>query len=112
MSNSVAGEEFHIVLILFLLLFAVFFCHSLVRLCVLALKKKDSRRTRMTSGEMGSTRFTHPGHPIRVVLARDGESGTVGDDIDDEVKDLLPPPPAYGLWRGSVVCPVTYFVHV
>ncbi|MCJ1476356.1 hypothetical protein MMC13_005022 [Lambiella insularis] len=101
MSNSVAGEEFHIVLILFLLFFAVFFCHSLIRLCMLALKKKERGSTRITTDEMSSVGFAHPAEPIRVVLARDEELG-IGDELADGVKDLPSPPPAYGLWRGSV----------
>ena len=99
MSNTAAGQSFHIVLILFLLIFTVIFCHSLIRLCMLALKKKDARRTTRLSNNEG---YAHPAEPIQVVLARDEELGQEHDG-DDEEKDLPPPPPAYGLWRGSVV---------
>ncbi|MCJ1388738.1 hypothetical protein MMC18_001587 [Xylographa bjoerkii] len=98
MSNTAAGQNFHIVLILFLLIFTVLFCHSLIRLCMLALKNKDSRQTTRLSNNGG---YAHPEEPIQVVLARDEEMGPE-DDGDDEEKDLPPPPPAYGLWRGSV----------
>ncbi|MCJ1291681.1 hypothetical protein MMC34_003226 [Xylographa carneopallida] len=98
MSNTAAGQSFHIVLILFLLIFTVIFCHSLIRLCMLALKKKDARRTTRLSNNEG---YAHPAEPIQVVLARDEELGQEHDG-DDEEKDLPPPPPAYGLWRGSV----------
>ncbi|MCJ1287259.1 hypothetical protein MMC26_006607 [Xylographa opegraphella] len=98
MSNTAAGENFHIVLILFLLIFTVIFCHSLIRLCMLALKKKDARRITRLSNNEG---YAHPEEPIQVVLARDEETGQENDGDDDQ-KDLPPPPPAYGLWRGSV----------
>ncbi|MCJ1323219.1 hypothetical protein MMC15_008573 [Xylographa vitiligo] len=98
MSNTAAGQNFHIVLILFLLIFTVIFCHSLIRLCMLALKKKDARQTIRISSNEG---YAHPEEPIQVVLARDEEMG-LGNDNDDDEKDLPPPPPAYGLWRSSV----------
>jgi len=65
---------------------------------MLALKKKDARRTTRLSNNGG---YAHPEEPIQVVLARDEELG-LEDDGDDGEKDLPPPPPAYGLWRGSV----------
>ena len=99
MSNTAAGQNFHIVLILFLLIFTVIFCHSLIRLCMLALQKKDARQTTRLSNNGD---YAHPEEPIQVVLARDEEMG-LEDDRYDEEKDLPPPPPAYGLWRGSVV---------
>ncbi|MCJ1420802.1 hypothetical protein MMC32_007161 [Xylographa parallela] len=98
MSNTAAGQNFHIVLILFLLIFTVIFCHSLIRLCMLALQKKDARQTTRLSNNGD---YAHPEEPIQVVLARDEEMG-LEDDRYDEEKDLPPPPPAYGLWRGSV----------
>ena len=106
MSNTAAGQEFHIILILFLLIFTVLFCHSLIRLCMLALKKKDARRTTRLLNNGG---YAHPEEPIQVMLARDEEMG-LEDDVDDEEKDLPPPPPAYGLWRGSVVSDLFLFL--
>ena len=108
MSNTAAGQNFHIVLILFLLIFTVIFCHSLIRLCMLALKKKDARQTIRISSNEG---YAHPEEPIQVVLARDEEMG-LGNDNDDDEKDLPPPPPAYGLWRSSVVSDQNAFLMV
>ena len=53
--------------------------------------------------------FAQPTQPIPVVLARDEELGLHNVDnggVEDEDTDvaLPPPPPAYGLWRSSVVC--------
>ena len=102
MSNTVSGQEFHIVLILFLLIFTVIFCHSLIRLCMLFLKLKDQRHSERVRRRAGTEAFAQPEQPIRVVLARDEEMG-LEDNENDEDKELPPPPPAYGLWRGSVV---------
>lgn len=56
----------------------------------------DASRGNSTLGYMD------PARPIPVVLARDEEVAMEGDE--DAVKDgLRLPPPAYGLWRGSVV---------
>lgn len=53
--------------------------------------------------------FAQPRQPIPVVLARDEELGLhISNDRveeEDEIdRPLPPPPPAYGLWRNSVVC--------
>ena len=102
MSNTVSGQEFHIVLILFLIVFTVIFCHSLIRLCMLFSKSKDQRHSERDRRRVWTEAFAQPEEPIHVVLARDEEMGREGNE-DDEDKELPPPPPAYGLWRGSVV---------
>jgi hypothetical protein len=46
--------------------------------------------------------------PIRVHLARDEEIAAQEEDgslTEDKLTSLKAPPPAYGLWRCSVVCP-------
>jgi len=43
--------------------------------------------------------YANPRNPIRVTLARDEEAA----GIESEATKF--PPPAYGLWRESVVCP-------
>ena len=102
MSNTVSGQEFHIVLILFLLVFTVIFCHSVIRLCMLFLKSKGQRHRERVRRRLATEAFAQPEQPIHVVLAMDEEMGREGHE-DDEDKELPPPPPAYGLWRGSVV---------
>lgn len=42
--------------------------------------------------------YANPARPIRIALARDEEAA----GIESEATKL--PPPAYGLWRESVVC--------
>ena len=101
MSNTVAGQEFRIVLILFLLIFTVVFCHSLIRLCLATFKSRKGNRTQRR-GRVDTERIQEFDQPIPVVLARDEETA-LGENDYHEDKNLPPPPPAYGLWRGSVV---------
>jgi len=101
MSNILAGQEFRIVLILFLLIFTVVFCHSAIRLCLANFKSRKGYRTHRR-GRPDTGGFAELDQPIQVVLAADEEMALSRYD-DDEDKNLPPPPPAYGLLRGSVV---------
>ena len=101
MSNTVAGQEFRIVLILFLLIFTVIFCHSAIRLCLANFNPRKGHRSHRR-GRADTGRAVELNQPIQVVLATDEEMA-LGGYYDDEDKNLPPPPPAYGLWRGSVV---------
>lgn len=47
---------------------------------------------------IGPGGYANPAQPIRIALARDEEAA----GIESEATKL--PPPAYGLWRESVVC--------
>lgn len=56
----------------------------------------------------GRTGFAEPRTPIRVLMTRDEELGLYNNDheaAEEETSDITPapPPPAYGLWRCSVV---------
>lgn len=99
-STSVEEQEFHILLILLIMIFTIFFCHSLVRTCMLATRVArhgtSLNRVPSTVGPLG---YAQPERPIPVILARDEEI-IAGDQ---EAGKVMPPPPAYGLWRGSVV---------
>jgi hypothetical protein len=62
---------------------------------------------------VGPLGYAQPAHPIHVVLARDEEiviEGTATDASSNPSSEatmapkLTAPPPAYGLWRSSVVC--------
>ena len=85
------------------------FCHYLIRLCMLAFEPR-TRFTRKRQPPLNvdeEAGFAQPRQPIPVVLARDEQvglrdNGTVEEEDLDEA--LPPPPPAYGLWRSSVVC--------
>ncbi|KAL1963231.1 hypothetical protein VTN77DRAFT_8556 [Rasamsonia byssochlamydoides] len=99
--NSVEGQEFHILLILLIMIFTIFFCHSLARTCMLVTRaaKHGSTLDRVPS-TVGPLGYAQPERPIPIVLARDEEIAAEGQG-DGQAK-VIPPPPAYGLWRGSV----------
>jgi hypothetical protein len=107
LTNRSLGQEIHILFIMVLLTITIFFCHSLIRLCMLMLNPSSaspSDRPRMPN--MTDADGFQPIVPIRVHLRRDEE--VAADDVEregevDVEKELLPPPPpAYGLWRSSV----------
>ncbi|KAI9754173.1 MAG: hypothetical protein M1835_000916 [Candelina submexicana] len=96
--HPLTSQPFHILLILLLLSIALFFCHSLIRLCMFVLHPptpSNSRIGRIPS-MIGPGGFAAPETPIPVILARD-EEAVLGDEAKIEC-----PPPAYGLWRESV----------
>lgn len=66
-----------------------------------------SRKQPLTCGiprEVDEGGFAQPHKPIRVILARDEELGLHGhDEAGQPDSTITPPPPAYGLWRCSVV---------
>ncbi|KAG9235115.1 hypothetical protein BJ875DRAFT_374899 [Amylocarpus encephaloides] len=92
------SQEFHVLLILVILITTIFFCHSLVRLCMMIInppREQDYRRRELPS-MAGPGGFANPPVPIRVALARDEEAAGI------ETEATKMPPPAYGLWRESV----------
>ncbi|DAA79847.1 TPA_exp: alpha-1,2-Mannosidase [Trichophyton benhamiae CBS 112371] len=100
--------EFHIILIIALMACTVYFCHSLIRLLMTA-KRRQVRRRRVHYNQ--PTRdpdmvesFTHIDRPIPVIFATDLEMGlgTEAEEGENKPGQISIPPPAYGLWRGSV----------
>lgn len=81
----------------------MFFCHSLARTCLLATRvaRYGSAFHRVPS-VVGPLGYAQPEQPIHVVLARDEEIA-IENRVSSEMK-VVAPPPAYGLWRSSVVC--------
>jgi hypothetical protein len=87
----------------------IFFCHSLVRLCMLILHPKI---TPDSIPDMTGSDGFHPAEPIQVHLARDEDLNNSFDEERDlqgsdpaesmKEKPVPLPPPAYGLWRSSV----------
>lgn len=66
--------------------------------------RKQKQRGRAPTTTSASD-FAHPQEPIRVILARDEELGLHENSNEDMSNEsITPPPPAYGLWRFSVVC--------
>ncbi|KAF2180340.1 hypothetical protein K469DRAFT_592348 [Zopfia rhizophila CBS 207.26] len=102
LTKKALGQEVHVLFIMIILGTTIFFCHSLIRLCMLALHpEEEGPRIPSMTGPEGF----HPVRPIRVHLARDEEIGVEDDDeVNDpeKMKGPAPPPPAYGLWRSSV----------
>ncbi|KAM3071442.1 hypothetical protein ACMFMF_007913 [Clarireedia jacksonii] len=92
------SQEFHILLILIILIITIFFCHSLIRLCMMIINppaEGESGLQRLPS-MVGPGGYAETSVPIRVALARDEEAA----GIESEATKV--PPPAYGLWRESV----------
>lgn len=87
-------------LILIILIITIFFCHALIRLCMMLIHppSENSDVEQQLPSMIGPGGFANPAEPIQVSLARDEEA--VG--IENEATKV--PPPAYGLWRESVVC--------
>jgi len=95
LSNHNESQEFHVLLILIILITTIFFCHSLIRLCMLVLHPPADDTQELPS-MIGPGGYANPVAPIRVALTRDEEAA----GIESEATKL--PPPAYGLWRESV----------
>jgi hypothetical protein len=99
------NQQIHILFILAILAALVFFTHSLVRLIVITRERKNPRRHRPAIPSVAGPEGFKPDVPIRVQLVRDEERSAYDDEgvIPEEKMEVLKqPPPAYGLWRGSV----------
>lgn len=94
LTTAIQGREFHIFLILILMLLTIYFCHSFVRLFMIASRAPGQVNTRV--------RFAEMEEPIRITFARDVENAAGEDTTQNQA--ITSPPPAYGLWRGSMVC--------
>jgi hypothetical protein len=110
-TKNIISSEFTVLLILIILLVTIFFCHGLIRLCMLIMKggrAEDEERAAAAARlpqVYGPGGYAIPRQPIRVVLARDEEAA----GIESETTKINPP--AYGLWRESVVCTPNYPTH-
>lgn len=62
---------------------------------------RDEYASNRVPSRVGPMGYAQPERPIHVVLARDEEIAADGDEAGRE--KVMPPPPAYGLWRSSVV---------
>lgn len=98
LSNRQESQEFHVLLIIIILVTTIFFCHSIISLCLLVISPSEDVRPRMSM--VGPGGFANPPYPIPVAMARDEEAAGIESEITKY------PPPAYGLWRESVVCSI------
>ncbi|RDW62614.1 hypothetical protein BP5796_10916 [Coleophoma crateriformis] len=98
LSNRAESQEFHVLLILVILITTIFFCHALIRVCMMLANPPDDNDDRLMGvpAMVGPGGFAEPAEPIRVALARDEEAAGIESDATKV------PPPAYGLWRESV----------
>ncbi|KAF3035861.1 hypothetical protein E8E11_005053 [Didymella keratinophila] len=104
LTNKDIGQEIHILFILILLSITIFFCHSLIRLCMLMLNPPREVERQAVPNLTAPEGF-QPIVPIPVRLARDDDIDSSDNDMEldnPEKEKLPPPPPAYGLWRSSV----------
>jgi hypothetical protein len=78
---------------------------------MLVLRKSKSRPELVqVPSRAGSLGYVQPDSPIPVILARDEE---VAAENDATVREkVVYPPPAYGLWRSSVVSIATSLTPV
>ena len=99
-TKNINNSEFTVLLILIILFVTIFFCHGLIRLCMMIVKgpRDEEERLRPQIAQIyGPGGYAVPRQPIRVVLARDEEAA----GIESETTKVEPP--AYGAWRESVV---------
>ncbi|KAI1408315.1 hypothetical protein F5Y13DRAFT_110517 [Hypoxylon sp. FL1857] len=96
-TKNINTSEFTVLLILVILFATIFFCHSLIRICMLIVKppNEDDEERRSLPRLMEPGGYAVPRRPIHVILARDEEAA--GMDTANKLQ-----PPAYGLWRESV----------
>lgn len=99
------SQEVHILFILTILGALIFFTHSLIKLVVMTVRRGKPRRHRPAIPSIAGPEGFKPDVPIRVQLARDEELSALDEEgeVPGEKSEVLKqPPPAYGLWRGSV----------
>ena len=77
----------------------------MIRLCLLVMRSRGRFDDNHNAARRGRDLVARPRQPIRVHLARDEELGINDEPERDilEAPELASPPPAYGLWRCSVV---------
>lgn len=100
LTRNINNSEFTILLILVILASTIFFCHGLIKLCLFVMRPQtaEEQEHARLPNMFGPGGYAIPRRPIRVVLARDEEAA----GLESETNKLQPP--AYGLWRESVVC--------
>ncbi|OTA90381.1 hypothetical protein M434DRAFT_369744 [Hypoxylon sp. CO27-5] len=96
-TKNISTNEFTVLLILVILFATIFFCHGLIRICMLIIKPRneDDEERQSLPRLMERGGYAVPRRPIHVILARDEEAA--GMDTANKLQ-----PPAYGLWRESV----------
>ena len=71
---------------------------------VLKARKQDRNSRGLRNVKVQEDGFAQLESPIRVIMTRDEELSLSENDDVPINRTVVPPPPAYGLWRSSVVC--------
>lgn len=100
-SHSNLGRELHILLVFMILILAIVLCHSLIRFIMAVIRDPRTLATNRIPSRSGHTGYAQPERPIPVVLAGDEEA--LHESEGPSREKVTVPPPAYGLWRSSVV---------
>ncbi|KAG5980656.1 hypothetical protein E4U55_003799 [Claviceps digitariae] len=95
LTDHISRGEITIMIILVIFSATVFFCSSIIRLCLLVSRGHRTRSERLPNMS-GPGGYAVPTKPIHVVLARDEEAAGIESETSNSH------PPAYGLWRESV----------
>lgn len=100
--RAIHGPWLYIVLTFILLTLGVVWCHSLCRLIV-AVYQFPNHATEpiLQIGTAEATGYAQPEQPIFVTMAGDEEH--LAESRTIPAMKIATPPPAYGLWRSSVV---------
>ena len=83
-----------------LLILSIVFFHSLIRF-FMAIGRGSQFTGNHIPHNVGPSGYAQPERPIPVVLAGDEE--LLAESHRSAQEKIPPPPPAYGLWRSSVV---------
>ena len=101
-SSTTLGRELQILLIFMILILGIVFCHSFTRFLMALLRRPDSDvATNRIPSRAGPAGYAQPARPIHVILAGDEDVAAASPSAVRE--KITAPPPAYGLWRSSVV---------
>jgi hypothetical protein len=107
--RAIQGPWIYIILTFILLTIGVVWCHALCRLVAAVYQFPNYAADCTLPIEMTETAsYVRPNHPISVTLAGDEERSTGSHSTGHAVK-VTTPPPAYGLWRDSVVSDDTLY---
>lgn len=90
-------------MITLILITALLFINPLISLCKMIARppvEPDIEQQLPSRAPRGT--YAYPRTPVRVALARDEEAAGIQSEATRR------PPPSYGLWKESVVCPALY----
>ena len=92
------GPGFHVIMILFIMLGTIFFGHSLVRLSIVYFAAKDPSLRGQPYHQ--NSDIEAPERSIPITFVREDQEAMLESSA---ARTVAKPPPAYGVWRGSVV---------